>query len=516
MDIDFIIPLNFQDLASDQSDGYYVEKIYEPNQIDKKLGDAEIDQRNDGPVAIVKTFDTFYSVLHHMSRLKSEIVERAWELCTTNFVDHIKALPIILDPEGIEATTRKVQLNVLKMEAYILVHFIEEFESEAAKPGVIVNVGKGKSKSTSKKPSHGEFDWPSERVDILKSINDLMQLEIQRLWNPPIVEEQFTGLFSTACYKMLENQAIVRQTESKDLIFQILGLLIKRFNHRLGACLKIIQLLQHFEHLVTPLACAVEVFVNQFGARILVGDIVREIGSKDSAEFSRDTSGTKSFSSFLVEIAVKVPEVVLPNLSLLMVHLDNEAYTMRNGVLSVFGEIIAKVLNKEDLDENMKKTRESLLSTLEDHVHDITAFVRSKVIQIWMQLFLAKVVPLSRQGGVVDLIIGRLGDKSANVRKYAVQFLKVALTGNPYGAKLTMNVLKESLEKELTKLAEMEPQEMEEEAPVMLVDADWTNMKKVVRVSIKKFVSDDDMDDWEHDDGEQWNLYQGQDDALDK
>ena len=28
------------------------------------------------------------------------------------------------------------------MEAYILAHFIEEFESDAAKPGVIVNVGK--------------------------------------------------------------------------------------------------------------------------------------------------------------------------------------------------------------------------------------------------------------------------------------------------------------------------------------------------------------------------------------
>ena len=51
----------------------------------------------------------------------------------------------------------------------------------------------GKSKSSSKKASKGEFDWSSERVDILKSINDLMQLEIQRLWNPPIVEEQFTG-----------------------------------------------------------------------------------------------------------------------------------------------------------------------------------------------------------------------------------------------------------------------------------------------------------------------------------
>ena len=38
---------------------------------------------------------------------------------------------------------------------------------------------------------------------------------------------------------------------------------------------------------------------------------------------------------------------------------------MRNGVLGVFGEIISKVLSNENIDENMKKTRESLLTTLE-------------------------------------------------------------------------------------------------------------------------------------------------------
>ena len=52
-------------------------------------------------------------------------------------------------------------------------------------------------------------------------------------------------------------------------------------------------------------------------------------------------------------------------------------------------------------------------------------------------------------------------------------------------------------------------------APVMLVDADWTQMKKAVRLSIKKFVSDDDMTDWEEE-GEEWDLYEGQDDALEK
>ncbi len=46
-----------------------------------------------------------------------------------------------------------------------------------------------------------------------------------------------------------------------------------------GASLKIIQLLQHFEHLVSPLAQAVESFVIDFGARRIVADIIRYDGN---------------------------------------------------------------------------------------------------------------------------------------------------------------------------------------------------------------------------------------------
>jgi len=39
--------------------------------------------------------------------------------------------------------------------------------------------------------------------------------------------------------------------------------------------MKIIQLLQHFEHLVSPLAHAISVFVTDFGAKTLVSDVIR-------------------------------------------------------------------------------------------------------------------------------------------------------------------------------------------------------------------------------------------------
>ena len=44
----------------------------------------------------------------------------------------------------------------------------------------------------------------------------------------------------------------------------------------------------------------------------------------EASDLSRDTSGTRSFSQFLVELADKIPNQVLPNISLLMAHLDGE------------------------------------------------------------------------------------------------------------------------------------------------------------------------------------------------
>ena len=49
-----------------------------------------------------------------------------------------------------------------------------------------------------------------------------------------------------------------------------------------------------------------------------------------------------------------------------------------------------------------------------------------------------KVIPLNRQQRVLELILGRLKDKSSNVRKQAVQLLTAFLKGNPFAAKVSI------------------------------------------------------------------------------
>jgi len=515
MEIEFNIPLNKEDLlASDSGDGYRVREIYEPLMLDDKLQESKAAFRSDGATAIMSYFDTYYSILHHLSRLKDEIKATAWTQILSNSIVHFNSLPMILDPEGIDQQTRLNQLCTLKMEVYILTQFMEAFENDAMKPTTNTDILSKKNKS--KKKVSESWDWGAERTRGLSTINQLLQLDIQRLWDPPIVEDELINLVSGVCYKFLENPQITRQKDDREAIIQILGQLIKRYNHQLGATLRIIQLLQHFEHLVIPLAHALEVFVNTFGCKNIVGDLLREIGRMDGGELSRDTSGTRSFSQFIVEISDKIPSYVLPNISLLMAHLDGDSYPMRNGVLGVFSEIIIKVLSKEDLDENMKKSRESFLDKLEDHIHDVHAFVRSKVIQLWIHLSEEKGIPISRQSRVVDLIIGRLHDKSVQVRKNAVLFLKTSLIGNPFAAKLPLEQLVSSLEKETEKLKELQPIEEEENGgsmPKSIYSDEWISMEKDIKEFIIQYFSHGTM---EEDNEEEVEFYEDDDEVVEK
>ena len=65
---------------------------------------------------------------------------------------------------------------------------------------------------------------------------------------------------------------------------------------------------------------------------------------------------------------------------------------MRNGVLGVIGEVVSRALSSVALDDQSRLTRDRLLDKLQEHLHDVNAFVRSRCVQIWLQLANAKVI----------------------------------------------------------------------------------------------------------------------------
>ncbi|XP_026683859.1 condensin complex subunit 1-like [Diaphorina citri] len=66
-------------------------------------------------------------------------------------------------------------------------------------------------------------------------------------------------------------------------------------------------------------------------------------------------------------------------------------------------------------------------------------------------------------------------DKSSNVVKYTVQLLKTMIESNPFAAKLGVQELKNKLEQEKQKLAEMEAHKTEDSTYLSLVE-EWTSV----------------------------------------
>ena len=114
---------------------------------------------------------------------------------------------------------------------------------------------------------------------------------------------------------------------------------------------------------------------------------------------------------------------------------------MRNGVLAVLGVVTSGVLGGADIDGDARTLRDSYLDYLQDHIHDVNAYVRSKSLQTWLHLLQAKAVPLPRHKAVLERTMGRLKDRSSLVRKGALQLLTAFLTENPFAAKVGVNYM---------------------------------------------------------------------------
>ncbi|PSN48611.1 hypothetical protein C0J52_18669 [Blattella germanica] len=347
------------------------------------------------------------------------------------------SLQMILEEGEMDNEMRLKIVNITKMTTYILTQMMRGFEDKLSQKGgngVLIDTGKGRKK-TNKKPEYDDFNWEAKSHGALVQIYNMLQLPLNKLWDPPIAEEEFVNLIADCCYKAMEDPGIAaaKLKYVRETMFQVLGILIKRYNHGLSCSIKI--LLKLYDHLVSPLAQGVVQLVKEFGSRSIVRELVREIGETDSADLMQDTSGTRAYSQFLVEVAESVPELILPAINMLTVHLNGESPAMRMCVLGIMGEIVLRMLSVESLDENSRDLRDEFLDHLEDHLHDVNAFVRVKVLK---------------------LVVGRLQDKSSNVKKNALQLVTTFLEGNPFAAKLKLEELEAQHKKEAQKLETLE------------------------------------------------------------
>ncbi|MCJ8745013.1 hypothetical protein PDJAM_G00125420 [Pangasius djambal] len=487
MSWDFVVPVTLDDLLkSGAINQYVVQSVQSPKQLPSHLHSLKAALRSQGPLCILEHFDTAYSVLQNFRTVDVTLKEDTLELLVQVVQGLSISLPPLLLAGSLSAADRKEQLNAVKMSVFLLCKLTEYLESDSYRESVVTAPSKGRKKE--KPCGKGLLHWDSERETVLQCLTQLLQLDIRSLWSLSLVEEEFVSCVTCCCYKLLENPTIshMKSKPTRDAIIHVLGLMVKKYNHMLGACVKVIQLLQHFEQLSSVCAQAVAAWSSEYGIKAIVGEIMREIGQKSSDELAREGSGVKAFSSFLSELSTLVPEAMIPNISVLLTHLDGESSSMRVAVCEVLGEVLVRVLSGDKLDDSGRADRDRFLDTLQEHIHDAHSHVRARVLQVYARIVNSKALPLCRYTEVMELAVGRLGDKSVHVCKSAIQLVAAFIAHNPYSCKLSSVDLKKPLEKETAKLKEMR-ENMREKAPVPVISASdlWAAMEPEVSHTVR-------------------------------
>ncbi|XP_052575338.1 LOW QUALITY PROTEIN: condensin complex subunit 1 [Peromyscus californicus insignis] len=488
---EFRLPLSPEELLkSGGVNQYVVQEVLPVKHLPSQLRAFQSAFRARGPLAILEYFDTVYSILHHFRSIDPGLKEDTLGFLIKVVSCHSQELPSILDDATLSVSDRSAHLNALKMNCYALIRLLESFENMTSRTSLIdLDVG-GKGKRARAKAALG-FDWEEERQTVLQLLTQLLQLDIRHLWNHSVIEEEFVSLVTGCCYRLLENPTISHQKNrpTREAIAHLLGVALVRYNHMLSATVKIIQMLQHFEHLPSVLVAAVSLWATDYGMKSIVGEIVREIGQKGPQELSRDTAGAKGFAAFLTELAERVPAVLMSSMCILLDHLDGENYMMRNAVLAAMTEMILQVLKGDQLEETARETRDQFLDILQAHGHDVNSFVRSRVLQLFTRIVQQKVLPLTRFQAVVALAVGRLADKSVLVCKNAIQLLASFLANNPFSCKLSDTDLAGPLQKEIQKLQEMKAQSRTAAASAALdPEEEWEAMLPELKSTLQQLL----------------------------
>nr|CAB3482675.1 unnamed protein product [Digitaria exilis] len=155
------------------------------------------------------------------------------------------------------------------------------------------------------------------------------------------------------------------------------------------------------------------------------------------------------------------------NIGVLVPHFGGDSYKIRNALVGVLGKLVAKAFKDVEGDNNARlRSKQAMLEILIERCRDVSAYTRSRVLQVWAELCEENSISIGHWNEVASVASGRLEDKSAIVRKSALQLLITMLQHNPFGPQLRIATFEGTLEKYKERLQGMEPPNPDEDEPV--------------------------------------------------
>lgn len=260
---------------------------------------------------------------------------------------------------------------------------------------------------------------------------------------------------------MYEKAKLLKDSDTKGALSRIIATCATKFHFAAQACASILHLIHKYDYTVSHLADAVAGAEKKYGDGSLAISLIREIGRTNPKDYVKDTVGAENIGRFLVELADQLPKLVSTNVGLLIPHFGGESYKIRNALVGVLGKLVAKAFNDAEGEVSSKsirlRTKQAMLEILLERCRDVSAYTRSRVLQVWAELCEEHSVSIGMWNEVAALAAGRLEDKTAIVRKSALNLLIIMLQHNPFGPQLRTSSFEATLEQYNKKLNELGP-----------------------------------------------------------
>ena len=142
----------------------------------------------------------------------------------------VQSLATILNSGNmLESDERIANLNCMKMNLYLFCQLVELIEGDQANS---IDSVTGAKKKGGKKSKDDDFtwDWDQERLRAVTFLYNLVQLPLNPLFDPPMMEEEVVTQLASTCFKILENPVMAFQNkrDTKLSIIQVLGTMNKK------------------------------------------------------------------------------------------------------------------------------------------------------------------------------------------------------------------------------------------------------------------------------------------------
>ncbi|XP_072982901.1 condensin-1 complex subunit CAP-D2 [Typha latifolia] len=416
-------------------------------------------------------FDRIYSLVRDFSRLSPSLKFNLVETLRSNLsvllpnVDSLSRAPEQA-PCGETPIAERItsHRNALKIYSFFLLTIALKEESSNETGGSSKVAVQGRRKN----PGYS-WNWEVQRSRIVNLIANSLEINLSLLFGSTETDENYLSFISKCGFALYENQNLLKDEDTRNALGRIIGTIATK-HHRIDqTCVSILNLIHKFDFAAPHIAEAVAAAEKKFGDGSLAVALIREIGRTDPKDYVRDGVGAENVGRFLIEMAHLSPKLVSTNVGVLVPHFGGDSYKIRNALVAVLGKLVALAYRDVEGDMSSKALRlrgkQAMLEILIERCRDVSAYTRSRVLQVWAELCEQNSVSIGLWNEVASIASGRLGDKSAMVRKSALNLLITMLQHNPFGPQLRIAAFEATLEKYKEKLHGMEPSCPSEDAP---------------------------------------------------